>query len=124
MAPKRPRPGLLAPRAHDQLSVDERVARLNAARGVVAVSEVAQVGITHGGTPRGAAGPYTAPGVGISGTIGPSPSGVRPSARRDVPISRNVRRGGAAQAAGQLELLGLSHLVEDLTRDREAASGQ
>ena len=118
MAPKRPRPGLLAPRAHDLLSIDERLALLRASRVDPAVGLVAPAAKAAGTACRVLSRPYSG-----SASSGPRPS-TTPAARNDVPVARCLRRGGVALAADQLGHYGLGHLVEDLRRDREAASGR
>ena len=124
MVPKRPRPGLLAPRSEDLLSIDERRARLVRNRIVADVgSSVAPAG-TRSFDSVTAAGSVPASSGYAAAKARQAPYVARPTTRGDVPVTRNVRRGGPHLAADQLLTHGLEHLIEDLRRDREAASGR
>ena len=47
----------------------------------------------------------------------------REALRKDMPIIKNARRGGTAQAIVATQSVGLQSLIDNLHRDREAASG-
>ena len=53
----------------------------------------------------------------------PSTQGKRAALRSDMPVVKNTRRGGAAQAFEAVRSEGMESLVGDMYRDREAASG-
>ena len=53
----------------------------------------------------------------------PEVHGKRSALRSDMPVVKNARRGGADQAFAAARVEGMDSLVDDLYRDREAASG-
>ena len=70
------------------------------------------------------AAPAAPPSSSSSGSIAAPVNTLKRSApRSDMPIIKNARRGGAAQALEAMQSAGIQSLTDDLLRDREAASG-
>ena len=122
MPPKRnPRPGLLAVRSQDLLSVEERRARLGRPAAPCPTTDGVTPPVPTRAPRRSAAASSTsstvAPPVALAGVP-------RPTRRLDLPFVRNVRRGGLDRAVSAASGTGMAALIEDLYADREAASAR
>ena len=87
---------------------------------------IAQLGVAKaspaaGGVPAAMAAPSSSSASGnFTAAVNPLK---RQALRNDMPVIKNARRGGAAQAIEATQSAGLHSLISDLYRDREAASG-